>query len=143
LDGRPRHWGDVFFLHPYLQPFCGVDLKTISWRKLRERWKNCMMGLKPHKAISLCVYKRAFACTGNCCRASNGPPKPSQWNKVTLNLSGDMHYDLSKPCLFRSKDQSEELATLILSYVDDMPATASSEQECWQAMYLIATILNY
>ena len=95
------------------------------------------------EAISLCVYKRAFACTGNCCRASNGPPKPSQWNKVSLNLPGDMHYDLSKPCLFRSKDQSEELAALILNYVDDMPATAGSEQECWQAMYLIATILNY
>jgi hypothetical protein len=30
-----------------------VDLKTISWRKLRERWKNCTMGLKPSPYVCI------------------------------------------------------------------------------------------
>ncbi len=136
------HWGDVFIFLFASRPstFLWGGPKNYFLEEVEGEVEELHDGIE---AISLCVYKRAFACTGNCCRASNGPPKPSQRIKVPLNLSGDMHYDLSKPCLFRSKDQSEELAALILSYVDDMPATAGLEQECWQAMHQIATMLNY
>ncbi len=66
-----------------------------------------------------------------------------RWEYVKLNLPGDAEYTPLKPRLYRVKNKNDELAALILSYVDDMRAADGSEEDCWQSMHQVATTLSF
>jgi hypothetical protein len=135
-----------FCLHPELRPYCGVDLKPYfpdegeKHRSLWERWQRCMMGLKPSPYVCIKGLQLALEVV----RGDRLDEKNAfKWQAVKLNLPGDEAYTPCKPRLSRLKNDSGDLAALILSYVDDMRAADGSEEDCWGAMHQVSTLLSY
>jgi hypothetical protein len=151
----PHSWmGDLdigemflnFCIHPSLAPYCGVDLRPYfpdelgSNNTLWERWERCMMGLKPSPYVCIKGLLLALELVkGN----RLDPMNPFHWLSVHLNLPGMINYDPSKPKIWRSSDSQDEIAALVVSYMDDMRAAASSELQCWTVMHKIGVSLTY
>jgi len=135
-----------FCLHPDLQPFCGVDLKPyfLSERgpskTLWERWVRCMMGLKssPYFCIKALLIMLEFICGDRKCTTN-----PFQWERTVTNLPGDENYCPAAPRLQRLRFNSQELAALVLSYVEDLRAAAGSESLCWEVMHKVSSRASY
>ncbi len=135
-----------FCLHPDLQPYCGVDLRPyfqdecLESQTLWECWVRCMMGMNFSPYV--CIKGLLIAL-----EVVQGDPRDErnvfQWGKVVTNLPGDAGYSPNLPRLYKTKLNSEELAALILSYVDDMQAANGSEESCWQVMHHVSMLLNY
>lgn len=136
--------GEMFFnfmLHPELQPYAGVDLRPY-WQEecprnqtLWERWVRCLMGLKPSpykciKALLLAIE----VVKGD----RRDPCNPFQWDQIQLNLPGTTQYDPSKPRLSRLQVDGSTLASLLVSFVNDMRTAVSSEEVCWGAMHAVS-----
>jgi hypothetical protein len=66
---------------------------------------------------------------------------PFRWDRIHLNLPGAEHYDPSRPKI--SRLVADQLAAMILTYVDDMRATAGSQHNCWAIMHVVSTKLCY
>jgi len=134
-----------FCVHPDLRPFCGVDLKPYfpgesENNTVWERWVRCMMGMKfsPYVCIKGLLIALEMV-KGNQWDEHN----VFKWGSVQLNLPGDACYSPSKPRLSRIKLNSNSIAAMILSYVDDMRAADGTEEECWSTMHHVSTTLNY
>jgi hypothetical protein len=52
-------------------------------------------------------------------------------------------YDPGKPQIWRSSSALTEIAALVVSYVDDLRATAGSEAQCWLVMHQLGVLLLY
>jgi hypothetical protein len=105
-----------------------------------ERWVRCLVGMKfsPYVCIKGLLIALEMV-KGNQWDESNA----FQWGDVHLNLPGDSDYSPGKPRIYRTKVNSDKIAALILSYVDDMRAADGTEDDCWKTMHQVATILNY
>jgi len=128
-----------FMLHPSLQPYAGVDLRPyFGWKGDQtkwERWVRCLMGLKPSPYVCIKALLLALECArGN----RHDPNNPFQWDHVVQNLPGTPSYDPSQPQLSRVQEDGHTLASLVLSYVDNMRTAAGSEQSCWDAMHIVS-----
>lgn len=131
-----------FCLHPKLQPFCGVDLKPYFKDKRVER--SVLAAL--HDGVEALPYVciKGLLLAMEVIRGDrNDVMNAFRWEYVKLNLPGDAEYTPLKPRLYRVKNKNDELAALILSYVDDMRAADGSEEDCWQSMHQVATTLSF
>lgn len=62
---------------------------------------------------------------------------PFQWQSVTLNLPGEPSYDPRQPWEYRVR-QDEEMASEVVTYVDDMRPVGHSQDSCWAAAHALA-----
>jgi hypothetical protein len=133
-------------LHHLLGPYAGVDLRPYwlqecpKTKTMWERWVRCLMGLKPspYKCIKALLLALEVV-KGD----RNDPKNPFRWSHIRLNLPGMPNYDPLKPRLSRLQADGLTLASLVVSYVDDMRAVVGSEEACWQAMHAISCWLSY
>jgi len=135
-----------FSLHPKLQPFCGVDLRPYfpeearGGKTLWERWVRCMMGMKNSPYVCIKGFLLALEIIKG---DPQDPKNPFHWSSVILNLPGDPNYDPSRPRLQKVKGTTNQLASLIISYVDDMRAAGASADECGHIMHTVSTRAAY
>jgi len=133
-----------FGLHPTLQPYAGVDLRPYFGQKgkgqttLWERWVRCLMGLK--SSPYFCI-KGLLLALEMVVGDITSPSNPFHWSHLELNLPGDPSYDPSRPKLARMR--GNQLAALIMTYVDNMRAAAGGRQNCWDVMHRVASYLGY
>jgi hypothetical protein len=133
-----------FNLHPDLHPYCGIDLSAYQEGEegglLWERWVRCMMGLKISPYVTIKGFQLAMEVVRGNRRSFRNPLK---WTRVKKNLPGSPSYDPTKPFLWRTKSDNEEIAALIIGYVDDLRAADSSEEGCWRVMQRTGSLLSY
>jgi hypothetical protein len=140
--------GEMFLnfpLHPSLHPVCGIDLRPYvckdpkQSKTLWERWARCVMGLKPspYWCIKFLLYALEMI---------RGPIRDPKnlfyWEGVRLNLPGDSSYNPMLPKLLQ-QGPGESMPPMIVSYVDDMRAAASSREECWQVLHVVSSRAAY
>jgi hypothetical protein len=148
--GADNDYGEMFlnfWLHEDLRNLCGVDLTHVFGEELEESkrtvlweaWCRCAMGLKPSP------YQ---ACQGGlqAKEIALGHPKDDnnvfRWERVVLNLPGNLDYDPSKPWVYKIRKDGK-IAADIHGYVDDNRETAPTEEEAWLASSRMAKTCAY
>lgn len=101
---------------------------------------RCVMGLKPspYWCIKFLLLALETIC-GNLEDLSN----PFHWGTIQLNLRGDVAYDPCLPKMRRLRTDTNQLAALIISYVDDMRSGAPSEEICWEVLHRVSSRVAY
>ena len=131
-----------FSLHPSLQPYCGIDLTELFPEKVKigqvvhwERWKCTPMGIKPspYQAVQGMIWWEE-AVRGNRSNTKN----PLRWATIVMNLPGSANYIPSKPWVYKARLDGS-IAADFRAYVDDLQATGSSKEDCWQVTRLIGS----
>jgi hypothetical protein len=130
-----------FKLHPFVQPYAGVDLtayiskdevlkqegpNAVCW----ERWSRCLMGFKPSPFNAT----RAFAWAEEIIRGDpTDVSNPLHWRRIRLNLPGEETYDPTLPWLSKviGEPLCESIAGDFASYIDDIRTSGIGEDECW------------
>ena len=140
-----------FKLHKFIRPYAGVDLTAYvttdsstaqTEKTCWERWERCLMGLKPSPYNAT----RAFAW---CEEVIRGDPfdeaNPLRWNRLRLNLPGELTYDPTLPWLSKVVGQSpcERIAGDFFSYIDDIRSSGCSVDECWKVSRRVASYCGY
>ena len=135
-----------FCLHPQLQAYCGIDLtklfpeqlekgKAVMW----ERWNRAPMGVQtsPYQAAQGMIWWEELV-RGSRLQAEN----PLRWDTIVLNLPGSDTYQASKPWVYKAQDDGS-IACNFRAYVDDLRATGSMKDECWQVTRLIRSKASF
>ena len=140
-----------FKLHKFIRPYAGVDLTAYvttdsseapTERTCWERWESCLMGLKPSPYNAT----RAFAW---CEEVIRGDPfdegNPLRWDRLRLNLPGELNYDPTLPWLSKVVGQlpCERIAGDFFSYIDDIRSSGCSVDECWNVSRRVASYCGY
>jgi len=95
-----------FVLHPYLQPYCGIDLMQLfpedmapGSKTLWERWTRAPMGISqsPHQAAQGMGWWEDIV-RGN----RHDPTNVFRWDNVVLNSPGASEYDPSRPWVYKA-----------------------------------------
>jgi hypothetical protein len=135
-----------FCLHPILRPFCGVDLgayfpeSCVAGKTLWERWERCMMGLRNSPYVCIKGLSIALEVVKG---DRHDPNNVFAWDGVRTNLPGDAAYDPTKPRIWRFRGTPDDIASLLVSYVDDLRGAHGSKEECWLLMHRVSTWLAY
>jgi len=134
--------GEMFLNFPLdikVRPYCGLDLKpyfehsgNFSW----EMWVRCMMGMVSSPFI--CIKDALLADEV----AKGGHQEVSNlfhWDSVIMNLPGSERYDPTKPWVYRVRCD-REMASDVVTYVDDMRPVGHSRDACWKAGHVLACL---
>jgi hypothetical protein len=132
--------GEMFLNFPLdlkVRPYCGIDLKPYlghAGKSGWELWARCMMGMvsSPYICIRAALLADEFA-KGDHLDSDN----PFQWQAVTLNLPGSPSYDPRQPWVYRAR-HDKEMASDVVTYVDDMRPVGHSQDACWAAAHALA-----
>jgi hypothetical protein len=137
--------GEMFLNFPLdvkIRPLVGVDLSPYFGtgdKPVWERWSRCLMGFKP-SPYNAC---RTFMWGEELIRGNPADKTlPFQYERIELNLPGDPFYDPTRPWVSKRRDDGQ-IASDILSYVDDLRSSGASEELCKQATKRIASVVNY
>lgn len=131
-----------FVLHASLQPYCGIDLTRLFPERAAagsgtvwERWTRAPMGVmqSPYQAAQGMIWWEQSV-RGDRHDAKN----PLRWAKVILNIPGSAAYQPSMPWVYKAKTDGS-IANDFRAYVDDLRATGSTAEECWQVTRLIGS----
>ncbi len=126
-----------FILHESIQAYSGVDLTTTfpsevdEGKVLWERWTRCGMGFKssPYIALQGVLWAEEYL-LGNLQDSTN----PFRFEEVRLNLPGSELYLPHLPWVMKVRDTGD-IASKLLTYVDDLRTIAGSEEDCWKAYH--------
>jgi hypothetical protein len=148
-DNDVREIFHNFILHQDLRKYCGLDLSlyfrkdpTASYNhkgQMWERWNRLAMGLRlsPYCAVQgMMIAKEVIL--GDSGLESN----VFRWDKVLLNLPGEIHYDSSKSWVSKVR-RDGNLAADVFIYVDDVRSSAPTEAEAWLASQRTSSILGF
>jgi hypothetical protein len=137
--------GEMFLnfpMDPDLRPYAGVDLQTVQeaieafnvvtggalFRHNWERWERLFMGFcpSPYLAIQYLYLALEFAVGNRRCKSNL-----LRWDKVCLNLPGDLAYNPSLPTVMKWKTIAGRIAGDIVGFVDDLRLTGFSIENAW------------
>ena len=135
-----------FPLHPDLIKYAGIDLTkffpdlaTEAGGEVFGAWLRNLMGLQCSPYLSVMGASRAK-------RMIIGDHKdrtnPFHWERVELNLPGDLNYDCTKPRVMRIRYDGC-LATAINKFVDDVRSSAATRELAWQASTKTGKMLSW
>lgn len=133
-------YGEMFYnfwLHPDLQPYCGIDVSDLfpllakkePGGRLLLKWRRPPMGVKPSPHGATMGGRRL---KHEMLGQPHDPYNIFGWSHVLLNCPGTPGYRPDEPWI--SKRRKDGLiAADICDYVDDLRTTAPSSEECWLA----------
>ena len=114
--------------------------KSCKKKKLWMRWKRQWMGLKssPLAAVRFVYLAEEFAVGDH-----NDPKNPFFWDEVIENSPGNVDYDPSAPKLFKWNSKLMDIASALVTYVDDLRISGASVETVWQATRQVASFFQY
>jgi len=140
--------GEMFLNYPLdlkIQPYAGVDLRTLDLEGIQEdwrRWTRCFMGFSPSPYVTgrLSLYAEDIIRGDHC-----DPTNLFYWEKVILNLPGSPDYDTTRPWVYKAfcRDGAWLIAADFVYFVDDYRGTGYDEESCRLATRRLASMLQY
>jgi hypothetical protein len=132
-----------FMLHPTLRELAGVDLTTHYFGKegqaLWEAWQRAAMGVKS----STFQVVSALTVADEIIKGDRLDPKNEfHWERVRMNLPGDIDYDPSTIWVSKVRDDGK-VASDLFTFVDDLRPTGPGLIACWRAARRAVSILNW
>ncbi len=142
--------GEMFLnyaLDEAIRPYAGVDVSALEPDKIRsgvkavlERWERTLMGLRP----SPYVCTQTFSWGEEIIRGNRlDPNNPLRWDKVILNLPGDLNYDPTKPRVYKWNSLTGTIAGSFGTYIDDIRTQHQSESLCRSVTRKVAGGVGY
>ncbi len=129
--------GEMFLnyaLDEAIRPYAGVDVSALEPEKIRsgvkaviDRWERTLMGLRP----SPYVCTQTFSWGEEIIRGDRlDENNPLRWDKVVLNLPGDVNYDPTKPRVYKWNSCTNTIAGSFGTYIDDIRTQHQSDSLC-------------
>ena len=144
-----------FPLPRVLRAYSGVDLTCfkdefvtlapdlmahVNVSRLWGRWERNWMGTTPSPFMSI----RFFYWAEEFVRGNRHDPSNTLgWDRVKLNLPGMEDYDPSFPRVMKWREALQRIANDIITFVDDVRASAYTAEESWLVARQLAARIQY
>ena len=136
-----------FMLDINLVPYAGVDLTNIfpdeldeRIRAIKEVWTRLLMGFRPSPYLTTRDVRRIEPRLKG---RKDDPKSVFRWDKVKLNLPGNLKYDPRRPRVYRVRKDGSTIAADLFIYIDDLRNSAPSERECWKGAHQVCCRITW
>lgn len=109
-------------------------------QRLIMRWERSLMGVRSSPFNCVKVYLWSEETIQGDRLASNNV---FRWDRVVFNLPGEKTYDPRRPWMYRYDEVNQQMASFVISYVDDLRTGAQSKRLCDQVTHVVASKVNY